>query len=329
MVVRTAIASSLCTLAGCALVLGGLPEGTSREEDAGAPATDASRRRCWLEGHAFRTTFEIDHRGPSVTGYQVKLVLPTASLIAAGKMRADAADLRVTLANGTSIIPHFVEGGPETGTMTLWARVDLAASRDELHVYYGKSEATGTSSLRDTFVTGVIDDLGFEEKDAWQSFHRGFESDPVTRTNEWSATLEDGKARLRIVRKFATNGAAVGYCQTVAFPAGSNYQLHADLDVLFIDKGDAHITSDRDQVDLWCGTCNGNQHPGHYDAATRLIASGTKTLCFMVGCAASDRGQGIDVTFSRIRLRRVIDPEPRVIARGIEESARAVEASCP
>ena len=100
-----ALVLALCAApVGCAQLLGGLGEGTARNEDTIAQeidaGADAARVSPWLQGFAYWVPLEIDSQEATpLVGFTVKLGFDTRALIAAKKMRADGADIRVTSAD--------------------------------------------------------------------------------------------------------------------------------------------------------------------------------------------------------------------------------------
>jgi hypothetical protein len=87
------------------------------------------------------------------TNFQQKLVLNTANLISAGRMREDCGDIRVTTTSGTAV-SYFLESGCNTSSTIIWVKIpSLAASDDTtLYVYYGASDLTSLSSANDVFL---------------------------------------------------------------------------------------------------------------------------------------------------------------------------------
>jgi len=93
--------------------------------------------------------------GGTLTDFQVSISLDTATLITAGKMQSNCADVRVTDQNG-QLIPYWPE---ETGNFAcndtdtkIWTKVpSIPTSGSSVYVYYGNSSASVASSGVDTF----------------------------------------------------------------------------------------------------------------------------------------------------------------------------------
>lgn len=311
---------------GCAPLLGGLEEGTTSASsaDAGrdAPSIDGSAHdpRCdsWLGGFRYRMPLVVKHDGPAITGYQARITLPTSALVASGKMRGDGADLRVTAADGITVLPHWIEGGIGTEATTLWTRVDLAEGSSAAWLYYGNDRAPDRSSSSSTFASGIIDDPFFDRQDAWYRARSEASPELPSRTNEWSATLGGGKATVRLVRGAAQEAGLAGICQTMLFPDGSSYRLALDLNITLADHGSARLSFDGlGGASLWStptgeiGLLQNKETPD--------LAPGTRTICLAVNVEGDPVGQGAEATFSALRVRRTTEPEPIVEPQGGEE----------
>jgi hypothetical protein len=314
---------------GCATILGGLDEGTSAtvSTDAGsdAPAIGeaAAGEACssWLTGFRYRLPVVVKHAGPAVRAYQVKLTLSTAALVASGKLRADGADVRVTAADGVSVVPHWTQGGVGTDATTIWTSLDVASGETPAYLYYGNAEASDESAMAKTFVPAVLDDPTFDREGTWFAFHDGADEQPTSRTNEWSVALAHDSATIRLVRNSNPNGARAGICQTALFPAGSSYRLLFDVNVRLADRGAAVVSLDGLGGDVLWAT-----QPSiigvHSGADTwRAISPGPHVVCLAVGTEASNVGQGAEATYSALRARRFVAPEPAFDLSAPEQEA--------
>jgi hypothetical protein len=103
----------------------------------------------WLPGWNFRVPVIITASTRVPAGYQVRIVVDTASLIRAGKMRPDGADIRFTADDGVTPIPHWVEPGTINTTSTsIWVRMPVsipAGQSIRIYMYYGNPHADSTS----------------------------------------------------------------------------------------------------------------------------------------------------------------------------------------
>ncbi len=112
-----------------------------------------------LGGRPYRLPLTIDNsaNGTALTDYQVLVILDTAALVAAGKLRDDAADLIFTDGDGITQIPHWLESGANTSQTRFWVRVPHvpAGATANVYAYYGNPDATSQSSAQQTFVRVV------------------------------------------------------------------------------------------------------------------------------------------------------------------------------
>lgn len=312
---------------GCASVLGGLDEGTSSSDpssDGGpspamADTADRGGCRAWLAPFRYRVPLIVTNEGPAVAGYQVKVVLPTSALVASQKLQPGGVDLRVTAADGVTVLPYWIES-VSGGTTILWTRVDVAHGATAAWVYYGNAEAVQTSSLSRTFVAGVVDDPSFDRNDAWAAFHDGFEAKAPSSTNEWSVSLSHDAALLRIVRGANPNTTRAGICQSMLFPSGSQYRFLFDVNITLSDVGNAVVTrGGLEGEEIWIslqGTIG-----RHFGVESLPIASGISTLCLLVSAINGDEGHAAEATYSNVHVRRYIDPEPTVGQVGPEQES--------
>jgi hypothetical protein len=317
----SAVATLACGLAavGCAELLGGLDEGSAREADAVDDAAvaevggDVTRASPWLEGFAHRVAFTIDSAEPApLTGFATRLGLATRGLIAANKMRGDGADIRVTNGDGTTVVPHWIQSGLNGEATTLWAKLDVPAGQSRAFLYYGNPGAPAVSSLRDTFVDGVIANASFDNGTSpWTEA-------PPTNGGQSTLLLHDRRAEVKLVRPPAMGESSVGWCQFVTFPPGGPYRVVFDASTLLIDAGEAAI---------WTGGAGG--HPvwrrsigvGHESGIdSDRIDPGAVLLCLGVTVHASAGPQAMAVEFENLRVRLFAEHDPVAGPAGPEET---------
>ena len=85
----------------------------------------------------------------SLTDFQVLVTVDTASLIAAGKMRSDCGDVRITDSDGVTLINYWIESGVNSSNTKIWIKVPTipASSITTIYMYYGNPEATSISNI--------------------------------------------------------------------------------------------------------------------------------------------------------------------------------------
>jgi hypothetical protein len=314
---------------GCATLLGGLDEGTdpstsaaSSGSDGAASATGPDCGPGWLSPFRYRAPIAITYAGAAIRGYQVKVALPTASLVATGKMSPTGADVRVTKADGITVVPHWTQSGVGTDAAIVWASLDVGeAGPTTAFLYYGNPGAPDSSSLASTFVSAVIDDPTFDRNDAWAAFHAGVDQQPTSRTNEWSVSLAHDSATIRLFREASTDGAWAGICQTAVFPAGSGYRVLLDASIRIADNAHASLSRDGLRGDeIWASAWNATG--AQTDVESSTIAAGPHPLCLAVATRDGEVGQGAEMTYSRLRVRRYVKPEPSAVPGAEQQGCR-------
>lgn len=96
----------------------------------------------------------------ALTNYQVAVTVDTASLVTAGKMRSDGADIRFTNSTGVQL-PYWIESGMNTNATKIWVKVDsipngsLTSPNNQTTIYlnYGDPNLTvGASDIKSTMI---------------------------------------------------------------------------------------------------------------------------------------------------------------------------------
>lgn len=120
----------------------------------------------------FRRAYSVTNNvSTSYAGYQVKLALDTAALIAEGKMQGDCDDMRFTEADG-SAIPYWLESGCNTSSTIVWLKTDLAASSAKnVYMYYGNGTTVSASDGEAVF-----------------DFFDGFSGSSLDTANKWDVS---------------------------------------------------------------------------------------------------------------------------------------------
>lgn len=112
----------------------------------------------WDTSFQYRLPVNITNAGPSLTDYQANITINTSSLISAGKMRPDCADLRFANATDSSF-PYWIESGCNSGVTRIWVKVpSLPSGTSAIYAYYGKPSAAPASNATSTFIR-VIDSV--------------------------------------------------------------------------------------------------------------------------------------------------------------------------
>lgn len=91
-----------------------------------------------------------ENSGATLNGYQLRLTLDTASLIAAGYLNADGSDLRFgNDQQGTTLFDYYLESGINTAATVVWVRLPTlpASSSIGIWMYTGNPAAVSASTL--------------------------------------------------------------------------------------------------------------------------------------------------------------------------------------
>lgn len=116
----------------------------------------------WYDGAwGYRMPVTITNGGGApLVNYQVKVTVDTQTLIAAGKMQADADDIRFTTSDGATEIPYWIESGIDTAATDIWVQVpNIPVGNSDIYIYYGNPSAAAASSASSTFSNGSFQDL--------------------------------------------------------------------------------------------------------------------------------------------------------------------------
>ena len=93
-----------------------------------------------------------EQSGNTLTNYQVKLTIDTASLISEGKMNSDCSDIRFTDENDNPL-PYWIESGCNSANTVVWVKVPNIPANGEttIYMYYGNPSATSESNGDNVF----------------------------------------------------------------------------------------------------------------------------------------------------------------------------------
>ena len=111
--------------------------------------------------YSYRLTFDIYNSAPNtLTNYQEKISIDTASLINYGKMKWDCADIRFaldsTLPASCQPLSYFLESGCYSSDTKMWIKLDLPAnSTSTVYMYYGSPSSNSSSNIFSTFPGSV------------------------------------------------------------------------------------------------------------------------------------------------------------------------------
>jgi len=115
-----------------------------------SPETLGWMNSSWL----YRKSIAVANPGSTLVNEDVLIEIDTAALVTAGKLQADCDDLRFTDSDETTAIAYWVEGGCNTTTTQIWARIpSLPSGGKTIYMYYANSSAT---NAEETWTSGAF-----------------------------------------------------------------------------------------------------------------------------------------------------------------------------
>jgi hypothetical protein len=129
-----------------------------------------------LNDWTYRVPLEIENISSSaLNNFQVVVNVNTQNLIASGKLKTDASDLRFTSSTGTNI-PYWInESTINTASTEIWLKLSLPAlSTTTFYMFYGNPSAIPASNGNNTFI--LFDDF----------------NGSAVNTSLWSLSCNDG-----------------------------------------------------------------------------------------------------------------------------------------
>lgn len=119
-----------------------------------SPISSALAQTAWLNsGWQYRRPVTVtNNTGNALTDYQVLVALGAGFDFTSAA--ANGADVRITAANGTTLLPFWIETWNTGGqTARIWVRVNsLPVGDSTLYLYYGNSGASSASDGASTFI---------------------------------------------------------------------------------------------------------------------------------------------------------------------------------
>lgn len=116
----------------------------------------------WLTGWTYRKSITLARASGVVTNYQMKLLIGESSgatgedVDCGGHCLSTFNDLRFTAADGTTLLPYWIEsitGTTPNQLATVWIKFDsIGTDATSFYMYYGNSGASAASNGDDTFL---------------------------------------------------------------------------------------------------------------------------------------------------------------------------------
>ncbi len=141
---------------------------------SGMTTTIAVTLSSFLSGWTYRKFVLISNTGFKLSDYQVLVPIDTSSLISLGHMLSNCDDIRFTDADGSTLLPYWIESGINTTSTKIWVKIpsipvdDPTYGMKRIYMYYGNPSAAPASNGTDTF--DFFDDFESGTLSKWTSF---------------------------------------------------------------------------------------------------------------------------------------------------------------
>lgn len=149
-----------------------------------------------LDSVAYKQPVYVTNPNSDLTNFQVKIVLNTATLISANKMRSDCGDLRVFDTDGTTSLNYWiVDGTCNTASTEIWVKVPSLPSSSSALVQPLSDANLSSSSMYDASLSHIYSRLNSTVQNNWV---------PGTQNqNQW---IKADFGSVKTVNKIATQG---------------------------------------------------------------------------------------------------------------------------
>jgi hypothetical protein len=111
---------------------------------------------CW-----YYTPVVVNNNGAALTNYPVLVTLNTQALIAGGKLRSDAGDLRFETSLGSGVYySHWIESGLNTSETRVWVKVPTVPATSAITIYLrhgnpGLTYANDPTTVFPAYINGI------------------------------------------------------------------------------------------------------------------------------------------------------------------------------
>lgn len=115
----------------------------------------------WLAGWDYRKSHIISYAADAGTNYQIKITVhygsgvdSTNNIYTNSHSKTDFGDIRFTTDDGSTLLDYWMESKTDSNNAIFWIEVsgDLSTVNKTIYIYYGKSDATTTSSFDNTMI---------------------------------------------------------------------------------------------------------------------------------------------------------------------------------
>jgi len=305
-----------------------------------------------LEGWGYRKSHVVVHAAGAGTLYQVKLTVHYGAGSDSGgdvylnsHSRTDFGDVRFTGSDKATLLDYWIESKVDGDYATFWVEVaqDLSTVDRTIYIYYGKSDASTTSSMGNTFPTFFDDFLGTSlDATKWDLINN-----PTISVSSGEVTITSATAAVRGIRAKVSLGSGYAvrarskivsgnYAWYVSF---SKYNTVNDWLLFFSDtSGNLHSQSRRatgTETDYISGTKDTNYNIFEVRWISASLVKYLKNDASYYNCTVAtsipDTNQpcsnfevySASMKVDWVVVRKCVDPEPSHGSWGSEEEPSA------
>ena len=319
----------------------------------------------WLTGWGYRKPIALSRPSGAVTNYQMKLLVGESAgasgeaVDCGGNCKTDFSDLRFVAADGTTLLPYWIEsisGSTPNRLATIWIKFDsIGTTATTFYMYYGNSSASSLSNGADTFI-------------AFDDFERGSNGDAIggnwtvvtgnvtiSTTHAYSGTRSakfagganipeaylagaqnaNQELRVRFWRNAGINSAAIAY---TTGSTGYTPDVYVDPsgNLMYYDGSSGHDTGKDIVSDAWnlvvLNNFNFTANTCDFYLAGALAKAGAPMWHMGIGACAhrakgTDTTSGHDIYFDNIIIRNFRTTEPAWGSWGGED-AGGLDSNC-
>lgn len=195
------------------------------------PPTPPTSKAAWLTDWGYRKSHLVNSATGAGTLYQIKITCyygtgtdSASNVYLNNYSRTDFGDVRFTDNDGVTLLDYWMESKVDSNNAVFWVEVkdSLESETQMIHVYYGKADATTTSSGTNTFI--CFDDFGDPLLSLWTEMSGAWDTADVS--GNWVVNLTNGvTANYMYFTSSAVSNAAVDVKITTPSSADNAYAI--------------------------------------------------------------------------------------------------------
>ena len=270
-----------------------------------------------LPGWAYKTAVTITNPGAMVTDYQVRIDLNSGNFTFA-QANSDGSDIRFTAADGTTLLPYWMESWVPGASGTFWVRVSSIPANGSTTIYLYSGNASATSAANGAATFTFFEDF---EASSWTPWTK--EGGPGTFVQSAGQAKRGTQSGMLVTD--GTTGSTV-FSRASSLPGTDfvqEWDLYDDMDqtAFKMVRANYGIPGGQIGVGVWTGSSTGNYafHTTGYGYTPTSVArstgwhkmgitvSGGSANFFVDGSASLGSLSGLPATFNRISVEGIPD----------------------